>query len=166
MTGMTAPVVTASAALRPCEVCGNSLEGRRPQTRTCSDKCRVAKCRGEKPRGPRPCAHCGEEFAPKRSDAKYCPECRRSEPWRRSVPATPKWAYCECLDGRALAAWIEDHVTDLGAQLNGQTRTVQRWRNGASARIWTVDEVLTALGRHLSELPDEVWIDASSGVRV
>lgn len=66
----------------------------------------------------------------------------------------------EVLDGKQVAEWI-DHcelgVEDrLGKNL---TRTYKRWRDGTSADAKTVDKVLGVLGRSISELPREFWID-------
>lgn len=109
MTGMTAPVVTASAALRPeraqsggrrmsqaaktprpCEVCGDPLEGRRPQTRTCSGKCRERteryRRRRRRPPKPDPNACCPRPCPTETpgSGPWYCANCSASLP-------TPDW---------------------------------------------------------------------------
>jgi hypothetical protein len=39
------------------------------------------------------------------------------------------------------------------------TRRLYDWRRGAWPAFTTVDRYITALGRHVSELPDEIWSD-------
>ena len=46
------------------------------------------------------------------------------------------------------------------------TRAVYRWRHGSRVAFDKVDELAVALGRHISELPDSVWVAGSRGTRV
>lgn len=75
-------------------------------------------------------------------------------------PDTAEW-----LDGPALAAWLRDNGLDHPTYQLGHTleRAVSRWRDGARAYVFVVDAVLTKLGLHLSEIPDELWTDAPQG---
>jgi hypothetical protein len=66
--------------------------------------------------------------------------------------------------GVPLAEWLEQNC-----RMDNCTQTVQRrmsdWRKGGSALFWTVDELLTKMGRHVSELPPEVWFPAENKTR-
>src|SRR4051812_27049294 len=61
------------------------------------------------------------------------------------------WAH-----GPALTAWL-DTVTrvDLGAPKI--RKRVFRWRCGALASFWLVDEMLSDAGMHVSQVPCEIW---------
>lgn len=151
------PVVTTDA--RRCEVCGESLEGRDPRAKVCSHRCAVAKSRGRKRgalRSERRCFHCGEGFTPRRSDAVFCDECRRTEPWRTASPHET----CGLLRGPEFVAWLEEKVPGYRSRLNGEVRTLQRWQAGeTAATIWGLDSVLVALGMELKEVPADLWRD-------
>lgn len=143
-----------------CDVCGRELTGR--QRTTCSHACQVARSRGQKRgalRETKSCAYCEAEFRPRRSDARYCDACRRTRPWRRTAGA-PHETHT-ALAGPALVDWLETKAPDWRGRLNGQRRTVERWRGGETTpSLWRVDAVFTALGLttlDLAELPREAW---------
>lgn len=65
-------------------------------------------------------------------------------------------------DGRAVVAWIERH-TETHHLCDASRKRLERWRKGGQASFWAVDELLNELGRHPSELPDDVWIPYCNG---
>ena len=67
----------------------------------------------------------------------------------------------EYLDGPGLYAWLNERGCDLSAKvLNFHSREVRRWRSGTAATVWSADQVLTQLGLHLTEIPDDLWRDS------
>jgi hypothetical protein len=69
------------------------------------------------------------------------------------------------LHGPQLVAYLERSglMACFGAE--NDMRRVQDWRRGQDARIDTVDRVLTAAARNLSELPDELYVRRSKRKR-
>lgn len=141
---------TTPTPIRVCAApgCGRSLEGRNPSARTCSGACRVAlheAKRGRRPRGGAP-----------------------REPWWWLTftpgPDDPPFMRCEELHAGELASWLERRPGFSPASLNGERRTFERWRSGQVHRtgVYTADEILTALGLHLDQLPDDLWIEDAS----
>jgi hypothetical protein len=76
--------------------------------------------------------------------------------------------------GPRLVAWLReirvllpdlgpgDVPVDRAPQLTAsQVRRVSDWRRGARASFPVVDALLVHLDRHVSELPDDVWLPAS-----
>lgn len=65
------------------------------------------------------------------------------------------------LHGRPLVAWLKDNGLDCPRQQLNPTleRALSRWRSGGKADVYVVDEVLVCIDVHLSELPDELWIE-------
>lgn len=68
------------------------------------------------------------------------------------------WESALWVDGPRLTTWLDRHI-DVGSLCERDRKLLQRWRNGSAATVWTVDRVLIAYGRHLSELPDSLWLD-------
>lgn len=64
------------------------------------------------------------------------------------------------LDGPKFVAWLEG-ATGFTAEPHGASvkRRVTDWKAGAPVSIWKADDLLTHLGLHLSQVPDELWID-------
>lgn len=56
-----------------CGMCGSLFHSRYPQTRYCSDACRIQALK--KRTDPVPCCICKNEFTPKRPGARVCPVC-------------------------------------------------------------------------------------------
>jgi hypothetical protein len=56
------------------------------------------------------------------------------------------------------ARTIEREGVDLRCLGPTTRRSMTRWRDGQQVSFWKVDELLTRLGRHVWELPDEVWL--------
>jgi len=62
----------------------------------------------------------------------------------------------EYLDGPKLAEYIIRIYPTYYEQLNdSQVRRINAWSNSVAASIWTADEIITRLGGHLSELPED-----------
>jgi DNA-binding NarL/FixJ family response regulator len=67
----------------------------------------------------------------------------------------------EWLDGPQLVDWLEQHGMETASPHGYSTeRAVQRWKKGGRANVYAADQVLTQVGCHLHELPEEMWIDA------
>jgi hypothetical protein len=69
----------------------------------------------------------------------------------------PKW-----LDGPMLFDFVMKKAPQLVGQREGVlgetlSRTMSRWRSGEHAHYATADRLLTQLGIHLSEVPEEMW---------
>lgn len=64
------------------------------------------------------------------------------------------------LDGPRVAIWIHEHHRDLKAQLGKDLRHVERWAEGTSPKLPTVDRVLARLGSHVHQLPPDVWVSS------
>jgi hypothetical protein len=73
----------------------------------------------------------------------------------RSDPDLPEW-----LDGPGLCKWLEDRGYYRSYLNESLARRWREWAHGCSASVWTVDQVMVALGLHLSELPDHLWTAA------
>ncbi len=69
---------------------------------------------------------------------------------------TLSWQNAKAADGPALYRWLEVRGELDRARFVGQ-RAILRWERGGQAKFEAVDRVLTALGRHVSELPDDIW---------
>ena len=75
-----------------------------------------------------------------------------------SLTASPETA--QWLKGPGLAAWLERHgLTSPSLQLGHHARRVRDWKHGGTASVQVADEVLVKLGYHLSELPDDLWLE-------
>lgn len=66
------------------------------------------------------------------------------------------------LSGRKVWEWLDQRVDMRDVQMYHPLAmdTIRKWRNGSTAEIYTVDRVLTKLGLHISELPDDIGCDA------
>lgn len=72
---------------------------------------------------------------------------------------TALWA-----DGAALMAWL-DRVAVVPAGTDMTRKRIDRWRSGAQASFWHVDELLVSAGLHPSEVPDQIWRAYNNGRR-
>jgi hypothetical protein len=72
---------------------------------------------------------------------------------------TALWA-----DGAALMAWL-DEVAVVPAATATVRKRIDRWRGGAQASFWHVDELMVSVGLHVSEAPREVWRAYDNGRR-
>jgi len=75
-------------------------------------------------------------------------------------PETAEW-----LDGPRFTDWLlENGLNSPAVQLDSRLeRAFGRWRAGAKASVWIADAMLVALGLHLSELPDDLWVEEPNG---
>lgn len=72
------------------------------------------------------------------------------------VTTEPQW-----LDGPRLVCWLEGKgLFSMQLQVGGLARRVSDWKKGTTANVFTADRVLTRLGLHISEIPDELWVDS------
>lgn len=72
---------------------------------------------------------------------------------------TVTWMDAKGADGNKVVEWLETRVDVQGAG-DVTRRRVLEWRKpGAIAQFDAVDRAVTRLGRHISELPDDVWLD-------
>lgn len=65
-------------------------------------------------------------------------------------------------DGPAVMAWLDAHA-DVRPTTPMLRRRLERWRAGAQASFWHIDELLCGLGLHVSQLPDGVWRPYDNG---
>lgn len=68
------------------------------------------------------------------------------------------------LHGDKFSAWLRDHgLTSPALQVDfNAARLICKWESqGGLASVYTADRILTRLGFHLSELPDDIWADRS-----
>jgi DNA invertase Pin-like site-specific DNA recombinase len=63
------------------------------------------------------------------------------------------------LDGPRFVVWLEENgLFNVNLQLgSGLERRFRDWRRGAAASVYTADRALVRLGRHLSEIPDDLF---------
>ncbi len=72
------------------------------------------------------------------------------------------------LSGPGLYSWLLQNGLDhIELQLGYHARMARHWRDGGTAHVYSADAVLCKLGLHLSEIPDELWIeDPRKGRRI
>jgi hypothetical protein len=66
------------------------------------------------------------------------------------------WVKREWVDAKAFAGWLDDR--DVAAtEIDPDGTLISKWRNGhyRFLSIWRADKILSNLGYHLSELPEE-----------
>ena len=73
------------------------------------------------------------------------------------IEPMPEW-----LDGPDLYEWILKRCPYIKGDREGilgytHSRSMVRWRSGERAHYATADRLLTLLGLHISEIPDEIW---------
>lgn len=72
----------------------------------------------------------------------------------------------EWIQGPGLVVWLESHgLFSPDIQLGFHARRIRHWREGKTADLHTADIVLTKLGLHLSEIPDELWLEEAPKAR-
>lgn len=71
----------------------------------------------------------------------------------------PDWTTSNWADGPKVAAWVKahGHLRNLPSSDSRVSRVAQ-WEKGVKAGVAALDRMLTSFGRHLSELPDDVWL--------
>jgi hypothetical protein len=64
------------------------------------------------------------------------------------------------LDGNRLVEWLEANGHSLTKPIVGPLEcSIRRWRGGAKCSVYQADRLLTKLGVHLHEVPDDLWVD-------
>jgi hypothetical protein len=74
------------------------------------------------------------------------------------------WVTARAADGPKLAAWIRKTFPKLIYDDNAQRR-VRDWEDGSIASFEGADAIITRLGGHLFEVPDECWLDENAKMR-
>lgn len=78
---------------------------------------------------------------------------------------TVTWMDAKAADGPKVVEWLEARV-ELKDLNSDRRRRLADWRRpGALAKFDAVDRTLTYFGRHISELPDDVWLDKGFKLR-
>ena len=60
-------------------------------------------------------------------------------------------------DGAALLAWLDSLGIRIMAVDPSWRRKLERWRAGARASFYDVDEVVVSARLHVSQVPVEIW---------
>lgn len=68
------------------------------------------------------------------------------------------WQTAKYADGPRVSAWISQNLAVDSKRDETTARRVYEWKSGGTAQFWCVDRVMGRYGRHVSELPDEVWL--------
>lgn len=101
----------------------------------------------------RGCRFCGESVREGRSICGGCSVDTGDGLLDLSEPL-PKW-----IDGPKLLAWVQEHGLENTLQYGeGWARRMNEWKRGAVTSVHTADRLLTQMGLHLSELPDDFWV--------
>ena len=67
------------------------------------------------------------------------------------------WETAKAADGPGLVAWLRERgVEDVELGASG-ARTLLRWASGRYADFFAVDAMLTRLGLHAMDVPEELW---------
>jgi len=136
---------------------------KRPHAKFCTDRCRnywhgdphivLIRVRA----GKRTCQWppCASPLNGKLRVARYCTDvCRSRHAWERKKAAN-WWLW---LDGPMVIRWLKSQQLH---PITGDRRieeALHRWRKGGRASFRLVDELLTRLGRHVSEVPDDHFV--------
>jgi hypothetical protein len=64
------------------------------------------------------------------------------------------------LDGPKFVAWLESTNPDFTRDMFGPStqRRLRSWCQGHAASVWSVDELLTGIGLHISQIPEDAWL--------
>lgn len=68
------------------------------------------------------------------------------------------WQTALAADGEKLAEWLEKTYPGL-CQHAATSRRMSDWRRGARADFFAVDRLITRHGGHVSDVPEEFWLD-------
>lgn len=72
------------------------------------------------------------------------------------------WTNAYYADGRKVGRFCDEHGLTQRDHDSPEATAIRRWRRtGIKVPVERVDEVLTWGGFHLSELPDDVWLDCA-----
>lgn len=73
------------------------------------------------------------------------------------------WTNAEWADGPKFVAWLADKGLHIGEHEAGGkplARRIRAWATGEEdASFYLVDRVLVHFGRHVSEVPDDIWLE-------
>lgn len=61
------------------------------------------------------------------------------------------------IDGPKLVAWLKLRGFQARPHFVKYAHRIEHWQKGGRANVYTVDDLLTRLGYHLSELPEDFW---------
>lgn len=71
--------------------------------------------------------------------------------------------HAERLHGQKLAEWLREYG-NCSKLPDSAVRRLNDWGNGLNnATVWAADSVVTACGRSLHEIPDEIWLSPEEG---
>ena len=75
----------------------------------------------------------------------------------------PDWTNGEWVDATKFVAWLNEHGITFSERgpYDTEARRVRRYVDGEAkaASLAAVDRILTSAGRHISELPDDLWLE-------
>lgn len=71
-----------------------------------------------------------------------------------------RWA-----DGAAFLSWVDSLESQFTPTTRAWERKLQRWRAGAQASFYDIDEIVVALGLHVSLVPRGIWQPYDNGRR-
>lgn len=72
----------------------------------------------------------------------------------------PSWQTAKGCDGPGFFAWLEvHHLVEPLRRDESFARRLWEYRNGGVADFYVVDKMLTRLGYHVQDVPDELWLD-------
>lgn len=109
------------------------------------------------------CERCGERLINPEVGCIFCAEevaqgIENPPAFGLAEPPTEPHEFAAWLDGPELAKFVLEHH-GVKARIGEADRgRVSEWAAGSPASVCIADRVLTALGRHLHELPAEVWL--------
>ena len=66
-------------------------------------------------------------------------------------------------NGAALLAWLGSLGIRIVPLTESWQKKLERWRGGARANFYDVDEVLVRVGLHVSQVPVEIWCAYNNG---
>lgn len=73
------------------------------------------------------------------------------------------WTTAEFADGPKFAAWLRTKDLPEGTKKTGEVASLYRrlsaWEAGERVKLASADRWLTYLGLHLSETPDDLWLE-------
>jgi len=86
---------------------------------------------------------------------------------KRLLRKDPEMKATEYVDGRKFVRWLEEdcheELTGLSIGETMLRRVYSMRRDGSVPSIYTCDKILTSLGRHISEIPDDCYCETTRG---
>jgi hypothetical protein len=68
-------------------------------------------------------------------------------------------------NGASFLVWTDSIGVRIVPLTDSWKRKLERWRGGAQAGFYDIDEVVTKLGLHVSQVPDGIWQPYDNGRR-